>query len=230
MKLATALVVALLAPTMAGAQQADLAGLLSGKNTPQSMQLKQLDSTWLRIAIRSGGTTEAGPGDMLGKLAQIGMMADGGKKAEGLPALLGLLGGLFGDKGTVYFTKGTTIALGAETFLIAYAVEKAAPNLVQMIMEAKEGGKEPDPSALFSSGKWTEDTVATLALVNVRTIGSLTGVRPFDLKTEIAESEKGGMGLMDLLLLGEAREVPAPKAQPAVKQQQAPAQTTKPKR
>lgn len=208
----------------AAGQSADLGQALSGAHTPQSMQLRQFDATWTRITIRGSLANDGGQGDVLGKLAQIGMMAEGGKKAaDGLGAL-SMLGGLGGDKPPVFFTQGKTISVGTETFLVAYGVEKSAPNLLQTIMQAQASGKEPDLSSLMSSGKWTEDTTATLALVNVRSIGVLAGVRPFDLPTEIAESEKGGMGLMELMLLGIASESKSPEPVPPKK----PASTTRP--
>lgn len=200
-----------------------LATLLA--RTPHTMQLKQFNATWLRVSVKQSDAGAAGTGDMLSKLAQIGMMADGGKmKGDGMEAALGLsmLGGMGGGPQRTCFTQGQTLAIGSETFLVAYAVEQKSPNLLQMIMEAEQSGKEPDMAALFGGSKWTEDTVASLTLINVRAIHTLSGVRPFDLQKELAEGGECGLDLMQLMMLGMSKTAEAPPA-PAKPQTQKPA-------
>ncbi|MBM3495575.1 MAG: hypothetical protein FJX72_14825 [Armatimonadetes bacterium] len=202
---------ALIAVSAAGARaQEGAAGLAAHlSQTPHSMKLKQFDANWLRVSVKSSDAGATGTGDMISKLMQIGLMADGGKmKGEGAEAMLGLamMGGLGGGQAQASFTQGRTIAIGSETFLVTYAVEQKGPNLLDMMMQAEQTGKEPDMAALLGGGKWTEDTVASLALVNVRSIGTLSGVRPFDLTKEIAEGGSGAPDLMQLMLLGMRQE------------------------
>ena len=209
------------------AQEAGAFGALLVQ-APHTMKLKQFDSTWFRMTVKQTESGAGGTGDMLSKLAQIGMMADGDKsKNTGMEAALGLsmLGGMSGAP-SVCFTRGQTLAIGPETFLVAYTVEKKAPNMLEIIMQAEQTGKEPDMAALFGGGKWTEDTDASLSLVNVRSIQSLSGVRPFDLEKEIAEGGSGGLDLMQLMMLGMSKEVEKPAA-PVKPQQQKP--STKPR-
>jgi hypothetical protein len=211
---ATAILAALVGP--AGAQDG-AATLGSALATLQpTMKLKQFDATWFRASLKP---TEGGQGDMMSKLLQIGMMAEGGKmKSEGLGAALGLsmLGGLGGGQAQVCFTQGRTVVVGPETFLVAYTVESKGPNVLEMLMQAAQGGKEPDMAALFGGSKWTEDTLATLSLVNVRTVGALMGLRPFDLATVLAEGGSGMPDLAQLFMLGATRtEMAAPEMVPA---------------
>lgn len=198
----------------AQAQEASPLATLLAK-TPTSMKLKQFDATWLRASVKQADADAAGTGDMLSKLAQIGMMADGGKmKGDSMEAALGLsmLGGMGKGGRQVCFTQGQTISVGTETFLVAYMVEQKSPNLLEMMMQAEQSGTEPDMSALFGGGKWTEDTTASLALINVRSIHSLAGVRPFDLEKELAEGGSGSLDLMQLMMLGTRKAVEAPPA------------------
>ncbi len=228
--LAVGLMTACLLP--AQAQEAgSLASVLS--KAPHSMKLKQFDTTWLRIAVKQSDADAAGAGDMLSKLAQIGMMADGGKmKGDGMEAALGLslLGGLGSGDRQVCFTQGQTMTIGTETFLVAYAVEQKSPNFLEMILQADKSGKEPDMSALMGGGKWTEDTLASLTLINVRSIRSLSGVRPFDLEKEIAEGGSGAPDLMQLMMLGMSKTVEAPSTpvKPQTKPAAKPRTGTKP--
>ncbi len=223
MKFVSLLVLAGLAASPILAQTTDLARPLSGTEHPHSMKLKQLDSTWLRLVIK-GSTADSGSSDLLGNLARIGLMSQGSTKGQEALGLLGLLGGLGGEKPAVYFTKGATTTIGTETFLIAYTVERKGPDLLQMIAEAEKTGKAPQLSDILASGKWSEDTEASLALVNVRAIAQITGVRPFELAREIAESEKGTLSLMEMMMLGAVSESKEPP--PAVAP--APAAPTKP--
>ena len=82
---------------------------------------------------------------------------------------------LYGLPGGGYYTKGQTVSVGGETYLVAYA------------LESKQGAL---PMLLGRSGVKPEtisgDTMVRLALLNVRTMGSMTGIRSFDLKTEVA--------------------------------------------
>jgi len=79
-----------------------------------------------------------------------------------------------------YFTRGEVAAYGGETFLVAYRVE-TAPFDFQGVME----GEAEIPEVPI-----TPDTVATLSLLNLRMIGGLESIRPFDLEEEMKKAEE----------------------------------------
>jgi hypothetical protein len=79
----------------------------------------------------------------------------------------------------VYFTKRETAKIGDVIYMIAYHA-KSKP----LDMSALTKGAPPTPE------KPSGDTDLSLALVNLATAGNLTDMRPFDLTTEVAESEQ----------------------------------------
>lgn len=183
----------------------DPTSLLSGKAAV--MTLKDLSKDWGRIVVRRGDAPKSDDSmSQLMKLATLGSDDSG----EAMGAMLGMsmMSGLFSGSGgmtseanTVYYTQGKTMSLGGETFLVAYQYQRKELNIIRMAIDSeKNGGKEPDLEKLVSEGKVTGDTPLTLALLNVRSIGSITGIRPFDLATEIAEAaESGNAALLELI-------------------------------
>lgn len=85
----------------------------------------------------------------------------------------------------VYYTKGQTVSLGTETFLIAYRIQnEMTPNELNAMFRNMYGGhgeNAPPPGPQ----KWAPNTPLRLALLNLRTTGSLTDLRPFDPEREI---------------------------------------------
>jgi hypothetical protein len=217
-----ALFLTLAAPALG--QGMDFQQLLSGKECPQSLKFKDLNGDWRHLSI---GTTDAGKGgmgDMLSQLMQVGMMSDKEKskgKDDAASAMLGmsLLSGLFGGGGEsekpVYYTKGQTVTVGSEMFLLAYRYQKPAVNLVQLATEADKSGKDPDINKAAADGKLTPDSSLTLSLINIKAITTLTNIRPFDMDQEIAESAQGGGGLLDLIAQQQAKEAQEAKQKPA---------------
>lgn len=188
--------------------QGDFTSLLSGKDYPLSMKLNDLTADYRHMLI--GGTDgKGGGGDMLSQLMQAGMSSGMGK-GKGGDELggamgMGILGMLFGGMGggssePVYYSKGQTVSIGGETFLVAYSYQKKGLDLMSLIADSeKNGGKEPDFAKLAEQNKITGDTPVTLSLVNVKMIGTMRGLRPFDLAQELAEAAQGGGGLMEML-------------------------------
>jgi hypothetical protein len=217
------LLLALSAPAFG--QAVDFQQLLSGKEVPQNVKLKDLNSDWRRLTITTTDGAKGGSGDMMSQLMPMAMMSEmgkGGKGGDPMAAMLGMtmLGGMMGggSQQPVYYTKGQTVTVASESFLVAYKYEKPQMNFMELAMQGdKAGGKEPDFAKLMSEGKMTSDSPLTLALINVKTIGTLSGIRPFDLEREIADSEKaGGGGLMDLFMLGSRNTTQQAEEKPAV--------------
>jgi hypothetical protein len=217
-----ALFLTLAAPALG--QGLDFQQLLSGKEFPQSLKLKDLNGDWRRLSIGTTDAAKGGMGDMLSQLMQVGMMSDKGKgkgKDDAASAMLGmsLLSGLFGGGGEsekpVYYTKGQTVTVGSETFLLAYRYQKPAVNLMQLAAEADKSGKDPDLSKVATDGKLTPDSSLTLSLINVKAMTTLTNIRAFDMDQEIAESAQGGGGLMEMIAQQQAKESQEAKQKPA---------------
>lgn len=224
---AVGLLLTLAAPVMG--QSSEFQQLLSGKEFPLTLTLKELNGDWRRLSIGGADAAKGGMGDMMSQLMQMGMMSEMGKnkgKEDPAGAMLGmsLLGGLFGGGGEskepVYYTKGQTVTVGGETFLIAYRYQKPAMNFMQMAAAAQKNGQGPDPSQT-AAGKLSPESSLAISLINARNIASLNDIRPFNMEQEIAEGAQGGGGLMELFAQQAAKEAagakqpPPPAARPA---------------
>jgi len=139
--------------------------LIGGKTLPLSLKLKELNGDWRRF-------TASGMSSTLESF--ITMAATEGR---GMPGP------------TVFYTKGLTVTLNGETFLIAYQQEKAPVDLQQ----AMQGEIPPTPAV-------TADTSLNLALLNLRNAGNILDIRPFKLEDELAA------GTEEQTILTKARE------------------------
>ena len=81
------------------------------------------------------------------------------------------------------FTKGDEVTLGSENFIVAYRPKVKLPSMATLSSQAL------DPHA-FDSMKLTESSTLSLALINLRTMGAMSDIRPFDLKEFLAQSEE----------------------------------------
>jgi hypothetical protein len=212
----------------AAAQDGGFQRLFSGSDTPHTLKLKELNGEWKRLTIRSTGSSEGGPMDMIKQLLPLGMMSSmgqkGGKDGKGendaAAAMMGmsLLGGMFGGgtgtKEPAHYSKGQTLRLGGETFLITYQYRAPETNLLTMAAQAQAGGGEPDFGKLFGGSKLSEESDLSLTLVNVKAISTIAEIRPFDLKAEV-EAASGGGGFMDLLAQGMKEGAAGAEVQPS---------------
>lgn len=190
-----ALTLALVATIPAGAQAPDFEALLSGKDAPLTIRLSELTPEWRRAAITASDPGKSGGSDLLTQLMQLGMAGSRGAsssgEAAGMAVMSSLLGGaLGGPRETICFTRGKTTTIAGEVFLIAYRYDPPQISLMALMAGNEKAGKEPDMAKLLSQGRMAPESVLVLSLLNVRQIGSLSGIRPFDLGKEIAESEK----------------------------------------
>lgn len=85
------------------------------------------------------------------------------------------------QQGIVYYTKGVTVVAGGETYLIAYGRPPGVSSRAALMGGGPEAAA-PEPL--------TVDTELTLSLLHLRTLGSLTDVRPFDFAKEVATQEE----------------------------------------
>jgi hypothetical protein len=119
--------------------------ILTGKTVPNTIKLKDLTPEWRALA-----TT--------GQL-------DFGNTFQAMMTAFGA-----GALNSSYYTKGQTIALAGETYMVAY-------------------------SLLDRPDKITGETTLGLSLLNLKTIGSLTNIRTFNVMTETALLEKQLQGM-----------------------------------
>lgn len=140
----------------APASGASFTQLMSGRSIPLKLKLKDLTREYRRISL-SG---QSDPWNL-----QMQMMA----------ARVGVELG-------IYYTRGQTVTLGGETYLVAYRPQITLPAEIWNFH-----GRE----ALAETTKPGPDTTLALSLLNLRTSGSLNDVRPFDPKLDIGNTQEG---------------------------------------
>lgn len=91
-----------------------------------------------------------------------------------------IFGAIFGGSTSPYFTNGRTVQIGGELYLVAYRANVVTPNLLAVMMSSSG---PPQPTLL------TPETRLHLSLISLRSAGSLTDIRPFNLQEVIQESQ-----------------------------------------
>ncbi len=144
--------------------------LISGKQTPLTKQLKDLNGSWRQIAI--SGQYE---------------MAD----------LMKSWTSIFGADiyNNIYYTQGKTVKVNDETYVIAYRLASSGKSLtinslLENVMGSVAGLTGTNCDSIVSPKKITPETTIALSLLNLKTIGSLNNVLPFDLETNLAMLEQ----------------------------------------
>jgi hypothetical protein len=141
----------------------DFETLVSGQQIPLTKSLKDLDDSWRQISI--SGQFEMG--DFMKNWA-------------------GLFGG--SSYNYVYYTQGKTVKVADETYVIAYRLPSTGEGLnMRTLMETTFSMGCTEASLPI---QLKPETSLSLALLNIRTIGSLNDVRSFNLKEELTASEQ----------------------------------------
>ena len=121
------------------AAEPSLANVLSGNSVPTSIELKKITPEWR--AMSTNGQFEFG----------------------NFQAFIGIFGG--GALATTYYTKGQTVSIGSETYIVAY-------------------------SLLSIVEKVTPETLLNLSLLNLKTIGTMSNIRAFETVSETKVLER----------------------------------------
>ena len=121
------------------AAEPSLANVLSGNSVPTSIELKKITPEWR--AMSTNGQFEFG----------------------NFQAFIGIFGG--GALATTYYTKGQTVSIGSETYIVAY-------------------------SLLSIVEKVTPATLLNLSLLNLKTIGTMSNIRAFETVSETKGLER----------------------------------------
>jgi len=143
------------AQTAQPTQSTEIKDVLSGKVFPLTLQLKDLNDQWQRMTIETQGASTA--------------WATYFALFTGVPA--------------VYYSKGESISLAGETFLVAYRV----PTKPMTYAELTHSSSSPTELAKLLV-KLTPETKLSLGLLNWNSVVSVTDIRPFNLEQEINES------------------------------------------
>ncbi len=160
------LIIALLMALPGFAQETTMADVMAGKTIPLSLKLGQLDGSWRCMTP----TPVSDAAEALVKMITAQMHQPLTPNTE--------------------YTRGQTLVMGGETYLIAYA---PAPPPLPTREQLQQGGGLPAPL--------TADSEVFLTLLNIRTMGNLLNIHPFDLKQETAE--KQGIATNDAQLQSE---------------------------
>lgn len=127
-----------------------LTPLLSGSPYPLSLTLKNLDGSWRTFSLSANANASG----------QLNLY----------------LAVLTGGSQTTYYTKGETVTLGGEVYLIAYR-QKSSVDYAALL----KGGESDLPPV----PKLTPDTMLSLSLLNLRSVGSLNDIQAFSLQAAL---------------------------------------------
>jgi hypothetical protein len=184
---AAAVLTTLLLPASCLAQ--DLTELLSGRTYPLATMLKDFTGEWRRVTVHTA-TSASG---------NLSLNVTGGGDVSSNQNNLTL------GETSNYLTRGQTGSAGGQVYVVAYHLPNTGLDLGRLL-QAVAAGKPPEAATLMP------ETALPLALLDLRTAGSLDDVRAFDMKAEIAESETAAK--MIALLFKALTPPPQPKAQP----------------
>lgn len=150
-------------------ESAELKELLSGKTCPLTIETGKLDKEWRRFTIHSTGSASGN--------VSVSITGSGGTSGSSQNNIADL------TNSKHYLTRGQTVSANGQVYLVAYRLPGGGldfPALIQAM-----AAKIPPATTTL-----TPETVLPLSLLDVKAIGSLDDIRAFDLKREIAESEK----------------------------------------
>jgi hypothetical protein len=155
---------ALAALTASAQAPSPLADLLTGKKAPLTIVLKDMGLTWRTFRVQDQAL--AGITDVV----MAAMATQGVELAS-----------------SEYYTKGDTLVVGTETYLIAYQTERKAVDVMQLgnIFNGYSGsGDEKEkPAPTFM----TADTKFVLSLLNQRTMGNVMNVKQVNVEKMLAD-------------------------------------------
>lgn len=147
------------------AAEPSLANVLSGNTVPTSIKLKELTPEW-RV-MSTNGQFEIG----------------------NFQAFIGLFGG--GSFATNYYTKGQTVSIGSETYIVAY-------------------------SLLSLADKVSPEMPLNLSLLNLKTIGSMSNIRGFETiaETKVLEKQLASLQVANIFDSNKTDKPPEPSNNP----------------
>lgn len=144
-----------------------LTDVLLGKAFPLTLKLKDLDAEWRSFS-------PAAQGDASSSLMTFFMAMAASESHKPMDS-------------AAFYTKGQTVTLGTETYLVAYSRQSQSFASLMTAM-AQHNGNPTD----VQLPKVTPENEVTLCMLNVRTMGNLLNIHPFELKNEITQGDDDG--------------------------------------
>jgi hypothetical protein len=172
---------------------ADFEALFSGKTHPLSVKLSDLNDDWRRFTLHTAGNANGN--------ISVSVNGTTGNSASSQNNVADITGS------RTYLTKGQTVSVGDQIYLVAYRLPGSGLDLSGLI-QALAAKAPPTPTPL------TAETALPLSLLDLKSIGSLDDIRAFDLKREIAESEKLAQTIANALKSAAAGEKKKPEPAP----------------
>jgi hypothetical protein len=162
-------------PAAAQQPEVSLPELFGGSAVPHTIKLKELTSDWRRASI--GGEMMLGMGGMMQSMMQA-------------------FGSMFGGGGSdVIYTRGTTIRLGTDQFLIGYRLPSSGIDFASLMAMGGAGGAgerpPPEPKPI------TPETELTLVLINMRAVASIGEIRTFSMEEAMKPARPGLLDVFD---------------------------------
>jgi hypothetical protein len=142
-----------------GKESGRLARIVSGRAYPLTLRLNQLTPRWRRISMRRNIDP-----------------------TYYTPALAHLLGDDT-ERISLYYTRGNTVRIGGQTYLVAYHAQMTRPTYAA-------SRRPPSPTTHAHVQKLTRNSLLRLSLLNLRLCGHFLDIRPFDLQGELAEANR----------------------------------------
>ena len=173
--------------------------LLNSSAHPLTIKIKDMKpEEWRRFSLTGQSDSGGGMGNYM--MLLFGAMGGGG----GLDSLP--------NADAVYYTQGQMATVGAETYLITYRPLLKQPDMMALMMQTQRNGNaQPAPEQLIPE-KLTLDSAVSLSLLNVKKIGGMSDIRPFDAALEVAEHEKADKALLTMMQANAAQNQPAEAA------------------
>lgn len=159
------------APALAEVRESSLADMVAGTTIPHTIKLKELTPDWRRMTVS---------GEMM-----LGM---GGMMQSWMQALGSIMGGGGGSSDAIY-SRGASVKIGDQEYLIGYRLPSQGIDLAAMMTMGApgRGGPGAQPNAP-KRPPVTPETELSLVLINLRAIAAFSDIRPFDM----AEAMKPG--------------------------------------
>jgi hypothetical protein len=196
--LAGCFLLSLICPAFGEARVSSLADMIAGTSIPHTIKLKELSPDWQRVTVA---------GEMM--LGMGGMMQSS----------MQMLGSMFGGGGAsndAIYTRGASIKIADQEYLIGYRLPSQGVDLGAMM--AMGGAAPGAPGAAPKVPKRppvTPETDLSLVLINLRAIASFSDIHPFDM----AEAMKPGPpGLLENLFNKSKEKAEATSATANMKQ------------
>jgi hypothetical protein len=153
----------------ARAQQEQIAGIFSGTVAPVTMTFKEITEDWKRFTLGSSGS-----GSGLESMITMAMQAHAGEGAALFSAL------------NAYYTRGQTVTMGEETYLIAYRLFRPGSDMLLNTMFMRVMGEVDDEESDEDSMLITEDSPLHLCLLNIKAAGHFLDITPAEPQREVA--------------------------------------------